>query len=340
MNILLVTPFKKSYTRGNFITVQRWYKGLTARNFKVVLSSPESLESEFYDNNTFIPDLIHAHHAVYSGPTALSFSRKYNIPLVISAGGTDIHSEKNGEPDIRCLDSLQHADAIILPFNESILKFKTILPASPPVFVVRRGASVIENINKISRIVGLTGVVVGGLRPVKGQLRALHLAETLRQKGVPVSVKLVGPVIEDRYAESIKQRLSKQKEDEWVGAVDHDRMNQIYTHTDFLLNTSDHEGASNAILEAMANGRPVAARKCPGNEELLSSAAPDIACLFEENDSGIEKLSRWLNDLLHQTVEERNLIAGKTQDYVRLNFNEQDEINELVRVYHNVLNQD
>ena len=330
MKILIVAPFKDSFVRGNFVTADRWCRGLTLRGFNVVLSSPENLEK-----SAARPDIVHAHHAVHCGQAALTFSQKHQIPLVISIGGTDLNSTENGQPDLRCIKPLNNANAIITPFKEMGAKLDYFIKM-PHHYIVRRGVAV-PDITLSHRRHGLSGLVVGGLRPVKGQLKALHWAEALRQKAMPVHLKLVGPIIDPDYAKRIQQQLQQQPEDEWVGAVDHNQMHHLYTKANFLLNTSKYEGASNAILEALAHGCPVAAIRCPGNEEMLGSAPHDIACLFDDQDSGLQKLSAWLENLAHQSVEKRNLIAYHTRHHVMVNHNADDEIEELINVYHGLL---
>ncbi len=87
----------------------------------------------------------------------------------------------------------------------------------------------------------------------------------------------------------------------------------------------------------MAHGCPVAAIRCPGNEEMLGSAPHDIACLFDDQDSGLQKLSAWLENLAYQSAENRNRIAIHTRHHVMINHSVDDEIEELIDVYHGLL---
>ena len=51
--------------------------------------------------------------------------------------------------------------------------------------------------------------------------------------------------------------------------VTSERMSDIYRDSDIFVISSDHEGMSNAMLEAMASGLPIVTTRCEGVEELI-----------------------------------------------------------------------
>lgn len=331
MNILLVTPFISS-TRGNFITARRWIRGLTQRGIAVKLDSSELLGEGYFSASAFKPDIIHAHHAVHCGMAAAGVATQMNIPLVISIGGTDWYADKTAAPDPGCLAALARADAVISPTKETVEKLKTVVPKSCGVFYVRRGVRINPRTESAFKT-SLNGLMAGGLRPVKGQLKALRWVEALRAKGIPATLTIAGPAIDSLYTAKVEQVLSRQPQDRWIGPIRHADMPGLYADADFFLNASENEGASNAILEALANGCPVAARDCPGNRHLLSSAASELACLFSDTETGLEHFASWLKSMSAQTQAHRIKIARSALRYVERRHHVEDEIEELIQVY-------
>ena len=61
-----------------------------------------------------------------------------------------------------------------------------------------------------------------------------------------------------------------------------------------VLNVSRSEGASNAILEAMALGRPVLARDIPGNASLVVDGETGI--LFGDQEGFLDAIEALLGD--------------------------------------------
>ena len=140
-------------------------------------------------------------------------------------------------------------------------------------------------------------LLVGGIRPVKGQLRALKLIKSLRKNGLNIRLTLIGPIIDAKYAEEVFSSLDSHNGDRYLQPVSHFAMQEIYTSADVLINCSNCEGASNAILEAWSYGMAVAARKAPGNTELVQSAPEEIALLFSDS-SDVDLLHSWLANIL------------------------------------------
>ncbi|MDP2645069.1 MAG: glycosyltransferase family 4 protein, partial [Desulfobacterales bacterium] len=279
MKILLLTPSHESKARGNTVTVDRWKNGLTRHGVEVKKIGPESLEKML---QTWRPDLIHAHHSAISGVPALTWSRKLGIPLVISISGTDLNGTADAGPDPAGLEALGKARAIISPFPDNQARLSRKIGLLPPFHVIRRGIrpKAVQKKEKPGRTLEI--LQVGGIRPVKGQLRALELMARLRKKALPARLTLIGPVVDGSYAREVFALLKKQPQDRHLAAIPHKDMDRIYAIGDVLLNCSENEGAANAILEAWSCGVPVAARKAPGNNQLLGKAPVKIAMLFHE----------------------------------------------------------
>ena len=335
MNVLLVEPPGLHPARGNATTVARWARGLAALGHGVVRAGADALAE--LDLSGWPPHLVHAHHALHCGPQALARTRALGVPLVVSVGGTDLYGS-DGTPPPEAAAVFGAADLVVGPFpglesavaaaSDRAVRFRT----------VRRGVDIPSGV-PAPRTGGapLRLVLVGGLRPVKGQLEAVELVAGLRARGLALELDLVGPALDTGYARAVEQALAGRPDMRWRGVVAPERMGDVYRDADALLNTSRLEGAANAVLEAWAHGRPVLAREAPGNRELLDAAPAQAACLFSDGAEGVERAEAWLRALAAEDVEARRRRAGAAYDHVRACHDARDEARELAAAYREVL---
>jgi glycosyltransferase involved in cell wall biosynthesis len=115
-------------------------------------------------------------------------------------------------------------------------------------------------------------LLVGGGRRVKGTHEAIAWVEALRRAGVPARLVLLGPARDPAYWRAVAAAVAELSWVAWPGAVSREAMPRWYRAADVVINTSYTEGVSNALLEAMACGRPIVARDIPGNRNLLEPA--------------------------------------------------------------------
>ncbi len=328
MNVLLVVP-SQAPVRGNMVTALRWQNGLARAGIDVTIVTPAGLAGRP------APDLVHAHHAARSGPAAAAFARDASVPLLVSLGGTDLNGGPGGDPLPATLDTLGRARAVVAPCSECLERLRGFAPGAPPGFSVRRGIAPLPCLPPRPPDGRLVLVAVGGIRRGKGQFRAAGWVERLRRTGLPATLRLVGPVLEPAYAREIRERYAGADWLDWTGTVPHDRMAEVYAGADAVLNASESEGASNAILEALVHGRPVAARGVPGNRHLLVGLPAGSALCF--NDDRLDRLERWLADLHAAGPKGRSHAAERARTAVLSRHHVDDEIRELVAAYASVV---
>ncbi len=329
MKIVFLTPTHQSTARGNTVTVQRWTAGLRKRGHTVTIL--ENSESEQVPS--LAPDIIHAHHAVHCGPTALALKNRIkDARLVISLGGTDLHGPQ-GSPQEQGRQALASADAIVGPFAQDGQKLEAAFPECDNFHVVPRGVFLPPpEFHPFHR--PLRGVVVGGIRQVKGQLEAIAWQEQARTEGLHFTLTIAGPVIDQKYGEKVQQAVEAQDDTRVLGALSPRATQELIRQCDFLLNSSENEGASNAILEALALGRCVAARRNPGNTGLLESAPEDFAHLIDPTPQGLKTWFSWLKGLSHRDPQQ---LGNKARKYASHHYGLEREMNALLEVYENVL---
>lgn len=109
----------------------------------------------------------------------------------------------------------------------------------------------------------------GGLRPVKAQHVALAALEELARRGAAVHLVLAGPTLDPEYEALLRTRAGSSPYVHFAGTLAHADMGAALATSDVVLNSSESEGESNAILEAQWAAKPVLARRNHGNTALI-----------------------------------------------------------------------
>ncbi|GAB4256928.1 MAG: GPMC system family 4 glycosyltransferase [Deferrisomatales bacterium] len=276
MRVALVTDALATPTRGNFTTVQRWLTHVRGVEVETVPADPDRILRP-------VPDLVHGYHARHGGLAALALARRYGCPLVVSLGGTDLYELVTRAPGSEQLRAVLRGARCV---TGAFPSFRDVLWAElgcqVPYAVIPRGTPV-SGVPTPRRPDGTLRILLpSGLRPVKDPLLAIDLARALVRRGLPLSLRILGSVLDEGYAARVAARAAETGFVE-VGQVPPERMAEAYRETDVVWNTSVHEGGANALLEAVAHGCAVFARDVPGNRELFRDGGPPGA-LFDPQD--------------------------------------------------------
>jgi len=103
---------------------------------------------------------------------------------------------------------------------------------------------------------------------------------------------LAGGALEPDYAATIQERCASLPWVHLLGEIPNDRMGELYSAADLVLNCSLFEGGmANSLLEAMSMGKPVLARDVLGNRNLIHHEK--TGWLFK-NDHDLRELVRML----------------------------------------------
>jgi glycosyltransferase involved in cell wall biosynthesis len=148
-------------------------------------------------------------------------------------------------------------------------------------------------------------LLAGGLRPVKGQLRAIFALD-----GLGVELVLAGPALDPEYSGAVRREASSRP---WVRMIEvrpHARMAGAYRDCDVVLNCSAVEGMPNALVEAMHFGRAILASDVPGNRSLVE---PAVNGLLFAGDDDLRAKARDLagNPALRATLGAAGAIRAK-----------------------------
>jgi glycosyltransferase involved in cell wall biosynthesis len=310
VRVALVTSAEPG--RGNRTTIDRWMEFV--RGVEIVIVAPG-------EDPGFRPDVVAGYHAVHGGPWALDLARSHGAPLVVNLGGTDLFA-----PGVERV--LLAATCVTGAFPQFGERLRERFGRPLPYATVPRGVRVPDAL-PLRDFEGRV-LLPAGLRPVKDVLLAVDLLERLRARGLPLTLRILGPAMDEAYARKVRARASA------FVAVDEaapEEMREAYLAADVVWNTSLHEGGSNALLEAVAHGCAIFARDVPGNRELLEEEGA-AGTLFDPADT--DAADAFHRALLAESVPSQRARVERGLAWLRRLHDPATEAAALVGVFHGV----
>lgn len=334
VKVLLLTPSPPEIYRGSAATVRRYQAGLQRRGHlcEVFGYTPEgglkqSLEGTI---GRFKPDLVHAHDAFRTGIGLLGLRRDW----VVSVSGEDFHHDmvENAHGPLVC-EVFRRANRVLVPCDNNARAMEERVPETiGKIDVVPRGVKRLPTEGTdLRRSLGIPRhrfliLLAGGLRPIKGQHRALSLVRTLRSSGVDAEMIIVGPEQDEEYAHELSTQVAKEPGVRILPALSWERMGAAYADADVVLNTSLDEGMSLTILEAGCLARPIVASRVPGNETVVTHR--ETGLLFDDE----EQMSKCVLAMARNRSAAGALGLRMSEDFKR-RFDPEREIDRLLSAY-------
>jgi teichuronic acid biosynthesis glycosyltransferase TuaC len=231
-------------------------------------------------------DAIDAHYLYPDGVAATWLGRRFGLPVVVTARGTDVNLIPRYRIPRRLIEGAIR-DASALVAVSAALKQVLVDLGAPDekVTVLRNGVETDLFCPSAERLairagLGLKGptlISVGGLIERKGHHRTI---EAMRQlPGFELMIAGEGPErtrlagLIGEYALTGRVRL--------LGPRPHRELPGLYAAADASVLASSREGWANVLLESMACGTPVVAANIWGNPEVVR--APAAGVIYEPN---------------------------------------------------------
>ena len=275
-------------------------------------------------------DAIDAHYVYPDGFAAILLAKYFNVPIVVSARGSDIN-QFSEFPIVRrliqyTLNRADHAIAVC-----EALKFAMIDVGceSGKISVIPNGVDTkkFHPVQKLEAKAKLllpdTQVVVsvGGLIPRKGHDRLIKAFQQLLvargRRDVTLAIIGEGPL--RKTLEREVNLLGLGDCIRLVGAVPHHELIDWYSAADVSCLASSREGWANVVLESMACGTPVVATAVWGSPEIISSDRVGLLTSREPEDIAValgKALERvWDRDAILAYAQQHTWqnAAGKVQ---------------------------
>lgn len=334
MKVLLLVPSPTELHLGGIATVRRYREGLQKSGHLCELFGDthegglkQSLEGTIA---RFKPDIVHAHDVWRTGVHLLGL----RTPWIVSISGEDVHQDMldDDHGSIVC-EVLRRSSRILVPNDGARTRVETAVPdAIGKVDIVPRAAVRLPTTGTdLRRSLGIPRqrflvFLPGGLRPIKGQHRAVGLVRLLRAAGADVEMILAGPDQDPVYAASVRDECRREPGVRVLPTLAHERMGAAYIDADVVLNTSFSEGAAPTILEAGILGRPVIAADVPGNRDLIRHR--ETGLLFaDENDMCKQVMA------LYRNRSAAGALGVRIREDFHRRFDEQHEISALLSAY-------
>lgn len=240
-------------------------------------------------------DLLHLHGACGRGFAAQLRATLARIPVLQSCTLDDSPAEivASYSPLFR------PAARRMMRLVDAFVAISPALADSPPeltkrVHIIPQGISVpplAERDRSLRQRLGFadSDVVVlflGGITPRKGVIDLVEAVAAARDRLPELALWLVGPVLDDAYANAVQQRIGALCLSDRVRMEGYtDRPGDHYANADLFVLPSYREGFGNVALEAMAAGLPVIARRLPGVTD--SFIAPEQNGVLFDDSAGL-----------------------------------------------------
>ncbi len=227
---------------------------------------------------TFPFQLIDAHYFYPDGVAAITLGKRFGVPVVITARGTDLNLIPR-YPRPRRLIQWAASEAAGMVTVCQALK-DVLLDLGVPeerVRVLRNGVDLSmfrppEDRETLRRKLGVSQpclLSVGHLIPRKGHDLVIRAMQELPEMMLVIAGD--GPELDNLRKLAVELGLSKRVR--FQGAMAHAGLKDWYGAADCLVLASSREGWANVLLESMACGTPVVATRVWGTPEVVATDA-------------------------------------------------------------------
>lgn len=261
-------------------------------------------------------DLIDAHYVYPDGAAAIELGRRLNVPVVVSARGSDINQFSH-LPHIRprLINTLNRAAGVVAVSEALKQQMIELGIVGAKIAVIPNGIDRqvfhLRDRNAARRKLGLDPqdrimLTVGALIPRKGIDRLIDAVALLAKKDSAASPNLfiIGEGPERANLKSNIEHRTSQNNIFLIGAKPQAELADWYAAADLFCLASHREGCPNVVVEALACGLPVVAAEMDGIREFVGEGCGSIV----SEPSG-ERLSAEIGEALEGDWNRRKIAA-------------------------------
>ena len=268
MHTLYFTPYFNQ-PRGNSTTSKRIIHFLQKSGVHT------SVFPYLEEDSWFLPpmdsiDVIHILHAT----RFLAWSREHQFnldrPYIVTMGGTDINSDLQKSLSLDVFELLNRASYITVFTPDALQKVKFLNPDwVMKTRVIPQSAWMPWDIEEPRQFSQPSILLPAGLRPVKDVLHVLPALDELIKQYPGLRFTILGAKLDSNVYQRVMEASQSRPWFHYAGVVPFEVMTNWYNEANIVINTSISEGQSLAIMEALAIGRPVIARRNAANVEII-----------------------------------------------------------------------
>lgn len=331
MRIALISPYSIGPIRGNITTIERISRFLRQSGADVLVLPADTLSAAEMAQQlvSFSPQLVHGFHAHYCGGIAQHLAETFNLPLMITITGSDLHDPllRNHSTTVRAIDAAQ--SVVCFGVGEAAKLVSYFPQSGERVAVIAQGVEVLPVAASDNFGIPDDAFVLllpAAVRPVKQVEFPLMALKSLMHTFPLIRLILAGGVIDQDYAATIRTMLCDAPYATWLGEIPRKQMGALYARADVVLNCSFSESMSNTVLEAMALGRPLLVNDIPGNRMLISHRGTGL--LYKDQESFLEGVVTLMND-----ADLCTNLGRRAGEYIHESYSPQHEAAEYMRLY-------
>lgn len=287
-------------------------------------------------------DLIHAYFLPMAGFIATYAGKYLGIPSVVSIRGNDIERAAFDPGKFsHVMYALQNANAVTT--NASVLAKKAKAFVDREIHIIPNGvdsncfkpmeknevlAEALGVESRRSKVIGF----VGELREKKGMATLLSSYVQLAKK-MPVSLLIVGEIREgeDKKVFEEFQTTNYQLPITITGHIPHNDLPAYYSLMDVFVHPSLRDGMPNAVLEAMACGKPVIATPVGGVLDTIEDGKNGVLIKINDVDMLADKLLELLDD-----SKKCRILGRNARESILSRFTPENELNASLDVYRTI----
>ena len=331
MRIAIISPYSCGPMRGNITTVRRIALALENAGVETAILPVDAMSVEEMDSglHSFAPDVIHAFHAGYCGEPACFLAERLGIPCLITLTGSDINESKFRE-NAGTRHALAKAAAIVCFDEPAAAQASRFFPEiAGRVFTVPQGVVALPVAGDENNVISDDAFVLllpAAIRPVKNIEFPLRALSPLARENRQLLFVIAGGVIDQGYADAVREMLAETPFARWLGEVPYGKMGNLYARADVVLNCSHVEGMPNSLLEAMALARPVLAANIPGNHSLVHDS--ETGWLYSDESDFRSRVRQLMGDAALCAE-----VGMRARDYVQSEFSPVIEAERYIKLY-------
>ncbi|XP_025092054.1 glycosyltransferase 1 domain-containing protein 1-like isoform X1 [Pomacea canaliculata] len=328
--LLLLSPCRLK--GGNFGTIFRIRSHLEKHGYNCHLWDPQNVEKCGGINvllNQYKIDLVLGIHAYHAG----RFMKDSNVPYILILGGTDVNEFSKEEKYQKVMTAAIYKARYVVAFSESLQSralslwpqlslgnltvIRQAVTTNPSNFCL--SAHLLEHHGIVRADENHIFLFVGAIRPVKNPLFLMDEISKWHEENSRIFLVIIGHVADDSYFRNdFEPALNRCKGVVHIPGLStacaHASMQQVFA----LVNSSQSEGMSLAILEAMKMKLPVLARDIPGNSSIIQDGRNGL--LFSTPEEFREKASA-----LMQNPLQRQHLVTQAEEFIASHHNIEQE---------------
>jgi glycosyltransferase involved in cell wall biosynthesis len=272
--------------------------GMTVTPHTLYLAMRKALRRMIAEGRRF--DLIDAHYFYPDGVAAVRLAREFDLPVVVTARGTDINLiPEFPTPRRMILNATRTADGLITVCQALKDRMVDLGVPADRIAVLRNGVDLAlfnpEGREAARQKLGFRRRTIGSVGWLIERKGHHHVIAAL-PKLPDIDLVIAGEGPEQGRLERLAASLGVSERVRFLGSLDQHRLAEVYRALDALVLASSREGWANVLLESMACGTPVVASSVWGTPEVVATPAAGVLMRSLDADGVAEGVARLMAD--------------------------------------------